>query len=416
MHRSLQPLAHAARATTLFSITATALAAAMVAPAAAQYTGDTIKIGVMGDMAGPYSGNGGPGSVLAARMAIEDFGGKVNGKNVELLTVDDQNKPDVGLNAARKWIDVDGVDTIVGGSASSIALGVQTLMREKEKPYLIAGSVSDQLTGKSCSPMSIQFLVDTYALPKAGVQTLLNQGKKSFFFVTVDYAFGAAFQAAATRFVEAGGGKVVGSVKHPLGATDYSSYLLQAQSSGAQAIVILNAGQDLSNALKQAAEFKIASGGQAVSVFGMTINSVAAMGQNVAQGLTFTDPWYWDRTDETRAWAQRFMARYNNQPPTYIMAGVYSAVTHYLKSVQASGTDAGPAVMAKMRSTPINDMTVKNASVRADGQVMRPVYAVRVKQPSQMKGKADHYEVLGELPADQIFRPLAEGGCDLAAK
>ncbi len=413
MHRLLSRT-FAAQAARL--ATTAALAAGLITPAAAQYSGDVVKIGIMGDMAGPYSGNGGPGSVLAARMAIEDFGGKVNGKNVELLVVDDQNKPDVGLNAARKWLDVDGVDTIVGGSASSIALGVQTLMREKEKPYLIAGSVSDLLTGKSCSPMSIQFLVDTYALPKAGVQTLLNQGKKSFFFVTVDYAFGAAFQAAATRFVEAGGGKVVGSVKHPLGATDYSSYLLQAQSSGAQAIVILNAGQDLSNALKQAAEFKIASGGQAVSVFGMTINSVAAMGQSVAQGLTFTDPWYWDRTDESRAWANRFMARYNNAPPTYIMAGVYSAVTHYLKSVQAAGSDTGPAVMAKMRSTPINDMTVKNATVRADGQVMRPVYAVRVKQPAQMKGKADHYEVLGELPADQVFRPLSEGGCDLQAQ
>ncbi len=393
-----------------------ALAAAFAAPAAAQFSGDVVKIGIMGDMAGPYSGNGGPGSVLAAKMAIEDFGGKVNGKNVELLVVDDQNKPDVGLNAARKWIDVDGIDAIVGGSASSIALGVQTLMKEKEKPYLIAGSVSDQLTGKSCSPMSIQFLVDTYALPKAGVQTLLNQGKKSFFFITVDYAFGAAFQAAATRFVEAGGGKVVGSVKHPLGATDYSSYLLQAQSSGAQAIVILNAGQDLSNALKQAAEFKIASSGQAVSVFGMTINSVAAMGQNVAQGLTFTNPWYWDRTDESRAWAQRFMARYDNNPPTYIMAGVYGAVTHYLKGLQAAGTDAGPAVMAKMRATPVNDHTVKNATIREDGQVMRPVYAVRVKQPSQMKGKSDYYEVLGELKPEDVFRPMAEGGCELAKK
>lgn len=395
---------------------AAAFAAALAAPAAAQISGDVVRIGIMGDMAGPYSGNGGPGSVLAARMAIEDFGGKVNGKPIELLVVDDQNKPDVGLNAARKWLDADGVDAIVGGSASSIALGVQTLMKEKSKPYLVAGTVTDLLTGKNCSPMSIQFLVDTYSLPKAGVQTLLNQGKKTFFFITVDYAFGAAFQAAATRFVEAGGGKVVGSVKHPLGATDYSSYLLQAQSSGAQAIVILNAGQDLSNALKQAAEFKISGSSQAVSVFGMTINSVAAMGQTVAQGLTFTNPWYWDRTDESRAWAQRFMPRYNNLPPTYIMAGTYSAVTHYLKAVQAANTDAGPAVMARMKATPINDMTARNVSIREDGQAMRPVYAVRVKQPAQMKGKYDHYEVLGELPAEQVFRPLAEGGCDFVKK
>lgn len=393
-----------------------ALALASAAPAQAQISDDTVRIGIMGDMAGPYSGNGGPGSVIAARMAIEDFGGKVNGKNIELLVVDDQNKPDVGLNAARKWIDVDKVDAIVGGSASSIALGVQSLMKDKQKPYLIAGTVTDLLTGKNCSPMSVQFLVDTYSLPKAGVKTLMSQGIKTFYFITVDYAFGAAFQAAATKFVEEGGGKVLGSVKHPLGATDFSSYLLQAQASGAKAIVILNAGLDLSNALKQAAEFKIADGGQALSVFGMTINSVSAMGQNVAKGLTFTNAWYWDRTDESRQWAQRFMPRYNNQPPTYIMAGTYSAVTHYLKAVQAAGSDVGPTVMTKMKATPINDMTAKNVTIREDGQAMRPVYSVRVKAPNQMKGKSDHYEVLGELPAEQVFRPLSEGGCEFVKK
>jgi branched-chain amino acid transport system substrate-binding protein len=398
----------------VLALTVGALAAG---PVAAQISDDVVRIGIMGDMAGPYAGNGGPGSVLAARMAIEDAGGRVNGKAIELVVVDDQNKPDVGLNAARKWIDVDKVDAIVGGSASSIALGIQTLMREKQKPYLIAGTVTDLLTGKNCSPMSIQFLVDTYALPKAGVQTLLNQGIKTFYFVTVDYAFGAAFQAAATRFIEAGGGKVVGSVKHPLGATDYSSYLLQAQASGAKAIVLLNAGADLSNAVKQANEYKITRGGQALAVFGMTINSVPAMGQEIAQGLQFTDPWYWDRTDETRAWATRFMARNaNNAPPTYIMAGVYSAVTHYLKAVQAANSDAGPTVIARMKATPINDITAKNASIREDGQVMRPVYAVRVKAPNQMKGKNDHYEVLGEIAPDQVFRPVAEGGCDFVKK
>lgn len=396
--------------------TAAALASLLALPVQAQISDDVVRIGIMSDMAGPYSGNGGNGSVIAARMAIEDFGGRVNGKPVELLVVDDQNKPDVGLNAARKWLDIDKVDAIVGGSASSIALGVQSLMKEKQKPYLVAGTVTDLLTGKNCSPMSIQFLVDTYSLPKAGVKTLLNQGIKTFFFITVDYAFGAAFQAAATKFIEEGGGKVVGSVKHPLGATDYSAYLLQAQASGAKAIVILNAGLDLSNSLKQASEFKIAAGGQAVSVFGMTINSVAAMGQAVAQGLTFTDPWYWDRTDESRQWTQRFMARYNNQPPTYIMGGTYSAVTHYLKSVQAAGTDAGPEVMAKMKATPINDMTAKDVRIREDGQAMRPVYMVRVKTPAQMKGKSDHYEVLGEIKPEEVFRPIAEGGCDFVKK
>ncbi|HSV54338.1 MAG TPA: ABC transporter substrate-binding protein [Burkholderiaceae bacterium] len=395
-----------------FAASAACACALLAGPAAAQISDDVVRVGIMGDQSGPYSGNGGPGSVLGARLAIEDFGGKLNGKPIELLVTDDQNKPDIGLNAARKWIEADKVDAIIGGSASSIALGVQTLMKEKQKPYLIAGTVSDALTGKSCSPMSIQFLVDTYALPKAGVQALLNEGVKTFYFITVDYAFGQAMQTEATRFIEQGGGKVVGFVKHPLGATDFSSYLLQAQASGAKAIVVLNAGLDLSNALKQAAEYKLTKNGQIVTVFGMTINSVSAMGLDVAQGLRIAVPFYWDRDPQTRAWAKRFMDRNNGVVPTYIHAGSYNAMLHYLKAVQAAGTDAGPAVMAKMKSTPINDFSMKNVSVREDGQVMRPLYAVQVKAPAQSKAKYDYYTVSDEVPAEKVFRPLAEGGCD----
>ncbi len=399
------------------ALTTVAAAIALAAGSAhAQISDDVVRIGVMGDVSGPYSGNGGPGSVLAARMAIEDFGGTVAGKKIELLSVDDQNKPDVGLNAARKWLETDKVDTIVGGSASSIALGVQTLMKEKQKPYLIAGTVSSDLTGKACSPMGVQFLVDTYSLPKAGVQLLINKGIKDFFFITVDYAFGAALQAEATRFVQAAGGKVVGSVKHPLGATDYSSYLLQAQSSGAKAIVILNAGLDLSNSLKQAAEFRIARGGQTVSVFGMTINSVTAMGLDTAAGLNITVPFYWDQDDATRAWSKRFMEKNNGVVPTYIQAGVYSAVNHYLKAVKDAGTDAGPAVMAKMKSTPVNDFMTKNAPIREDGQVMRAVYPVEVKTAAESKGKYDYYKIGSAIPAEQVFRPMSEGGCDFVKK
>jgi branched-chain amino acid transport system substrate-binding protein len=400
----------------LRAVLATAGLAVAASLAQAQISDDMVRIGLMADLSGPYSGNGGPGSVLAAKMAIEDFGSKVNGKPVELLTLDDQNKPDVGLNGARKWLETDKVDAIVGGSASSIALGVQTLMKERQKPYLIAGTVTSDLTGKACSPMAFQFLVDTYSLPKAGVKTLVDKGVKTFFFVTVDYAFGAALQAEATRFIEQAGGKVVGSVKHPLGTTDFSSYLLQAQSSGAKGIVILNAGLDLSNSLKQAAEFRITKGGQSVSVFGMTINSVGAMGLETAQGLSITVPFYWDRDDASRAWSKRFMDRNNGVVPTYIMAGVYSAVTHYLKSVQAAGTDAGPAVVAKMKATPVNDFMSKDVKIREDGQVMRPVYPVEVKTPAQSKGKNDFYTVGAAIPGEQIFRPLSEGGCDFVKK
>ncbi|QKV55361.1 ABC transporter substrate-binding protein [Comamonas antarctica] len=385
-------------------------------PAQAQISDDVVRIGVMADQTGTYSGNGGPGSSLAVRMAVEDFGGKVLGKPIEVTTADDQNKPNVGINMARQWIENEKFDTILGGSASSIAFGVSSMMKEKKKPYLIAGTVSSDLTGKMCSPMTVQFIVDTYQLANAGVTALLKQGVKSFFFITVDYAFGAAMQADATKFIEAGGGKVVGSVRHPLGASDYSSYLLQAQASKAQAIVVLNAGLDLTNALKQAAEYKLARNGQKVGVFGMTINSVSAMGLEVAQGLQITAPYYWDRNDESRAWAKRFMDKNKGVVPTYIHAGAYSATLHYLKAVQAAGTDEGVAVMAKMKATPVNDFSMKNAMIREDGQLIRPTYAIQVKTPAESKGKNDLYKVLEEIPGDKVFRPLAEGGCDFVKK
>ncbi|MES2509747.1 MAG: ABC transporter substrate-binding protein [Pseudomonadota bacterium] len=385
-------------------------------PAQAQVSDDVVRIGVMADQTGTYSGNGGPGSSIAVRMAVQDFGGKVLGKTIEVVTADDQNKPNVGINMARQWIENEKFDTIVGGSASSIAFGVSSMMKEKKKPYLIAGTVSSDLTGKMCSPMTVQFIVDTYQLANAGVTALLKQGIKSFFFITVDYAFGAALQADATKFIEAGGGKVVGSVRHPLGASDYSSYLLQAQASKAQAIVVLNAGLDLTNALKQAAEYKLARNGQKVGVFGMTINSVSAMGLDVAQGLQITAPFYWDRNEESRNWARRFTDKNGGVIPTYIMAGAYSATMHYLKAVQAAGTDEGVAVMAKMKSMPINDFSMKNVKIREDGQVMRPTYAITVKTPAESKGKFDLYKVGAEIPGEQVFRSLADGGCDFVKK
>lgn len=398
-------------------LTAAALGALLAAAGAqAQVSDDVVRIGVMADQTGPYSGNGGPGSTLAVRMAVEDFGGRVLGKPIEVIVADDQNKPDVGTNIARQWLEQQKVDTIVGGSASAIALSVSNMMRAARKPYLLAGTVSTDLTGKACSPMNVQFGVDTYSMPNAGVRGLLGQGAKTFFFITVEGAFGDSSLAAGRRFIEQGGGTVVGNVKHPLGATDYSSYLLQAQASKAQAIVIVNAGADQTNALRQAVEYRIGRGGQAITVFGMTINAVNAMGLDVAQGLQFTDPMYWDHTAETRAWAKRFMDRNNGVAPTYIMASAYTAATHYLKAVQAAGTDEGGAVMARMKATPINDFSMKNVRIREDGQAIRPVYVVQVKQPSESKGRYDFYTVKGELPGEQVFRPLADGGCDFIKK
>jgi branched-chain amino acid transport system substrate-binding protein len=381
--------------------------------AQAQFSDGVVRIGFMADMAGPYSGNGGPGEELAARMAIEDFGGKVLGKPIELVVADDQNKPNVGIATARQWIEADKVDAIVGGSASSIALGVSSMMKEKQKPYLLAGSMASDLTGKACSPMTLQFLTDSYARAKASIFYALKSGVKTFFFITVDYTFGKAWQEDATRFIEAGGGKVVGSVKHPLGTTDFSSYLLQAQASGAQAIVLADSGADMANALKQAVEFRLAKKGQRIVPLGVTENIIVSLGPKVAEGLLSGSPFYWDRDDATRAFAKRFMARNNGVLPTFIMATGYTAVWHYLKAVQAAGTDDGPAVMAKMRSIPVSDFAVKSANVRRDGQVLRPMMMVMAKGPGESKEKNDIFVVKGEIPLDDVYRPLAEGGCDL---
>lgn len=398
----------------LLTQAATVVAATMLcaAPARAQISDGVVRIGVMADQTGPYSGNGGPGSTVAVRMAVEDFGGKVLGKPIEIVVADDQNKPNVGIGIARQWIENEKVDAILGGSATSIALGVSSMMKEKKKPYLLGGTMSPDMVGKACSPMTIQFLTDGYSLAKASIVSALGQGVKTFFFITVDYAFGKQWQDDAARFIEAGGGKVVGSVKHPLGTTDFSSYLMQAQASGAQAIVLANAGADAANTLKQAVEYRIAKKGQRLVSLGLTINVPIALGPEVVQGLSLATPFYWDRDDDSRALAKRFVARNNGVVPTFIMTGAYTGVMHYLKAVQAAGTDDGPTVMAKMKAMPVSDFAVKNARVREDGQVVRPMYAVVAKGPGESKGKNDVYVLKGEVPIDQVYRPLAEGGCE----
>ncbi|MFO1327178.1 MAG: ABC transporter substrate-binding protein [Rubrivivax sp.] len=396
--------------------TAAAALALAAGAAAAQISDDVVKIGFLADQSGPYAANGGPGSALAIRMAIDDLGGKVAGKRIELLVADDQNKPDVGTNIARRWLEVDKVDAIISGSASSIALGVASLARQAGKPFIAAGTATSDLTGKACSPMNFQFVIDTYFMPKSSMQALLKQGIKTFYFVTVDYAFGAMLASESQRFVEAGGGKVLGTVRHPLGTTDFSSFLLQAQASKAQAIVLMSSGADLTNALKQANEYQIQEQGQLVTSTGMTINAVSAMGLDVAKGLRFVDPFYWDRDDASRSWSRRFMAGHKGVAPNYLQAGAYSAAMHYLKAVAAANSDDGAAVVAKMKSTPVNDFQMKNVAIRDDGQVMRPGYVVQIKTPAESKGPFDFYKVGAEIPADEVWRPLAESACELIKK
>jgi branched-chain amino acid transport system substrate-binding protein len=399
---------------------ATACAMTLVAatvistPVSAQgVSGNVIKIGVMNDQSGPYADNCGPGSVAAAKLAVEDAAGVLGGKKVEIVVADDQNKPDVGTSTAQKWVDNDGVDAIVGCSASSIALAVSDIMKDRKKPYMLAGTASSAFTNEKCSPMTTQWVTDTYVTPRTIVKSLLAQGDDTWFFITVDYAFGKAWQEDTTRFIEQGGGKVLGSVLHPLNSADFSSYLLRAQSSKAKVIAIANAGADFANVMKQAQEFGVSAGGQKLAPLGLFINNTHGIGLKVMQQVRLATPFYWDRTDETRAFTKRYQAAFNGRMPNEAQASTYSAVNHYLKAVAAAGSDDGDAVMSKMRALAVNDFEMKNVAIRADGQVMRPLYAARIKSPAESKYPYDYYEIVSTVAAADAWRPASESVCGL---
>jgi branched-chain amino acid transport system substrate-binding protein len=377
----------------------------------AQVADGTVKIGVLDDMSGPYAENSGPGDVVAVKMAIQDFGGTVLGKPIEMVSGDLQNKTDVGVEIARKWFDVEHVDAIFGLGNSAVALAVQKLALEKNRITVATVAATSELTGKACSPNGAHWVYDTYSLAKGAATAVVNQGGKSWFFVTADYAFGHSLETNAANFVKALGGTVVGAVRHPTGSADFSSFLLQAQSSGAQVIGVANAGADTVNAIKQAAEFGI-SGKQ--KIVGLLIQDpeIHALGLAAAQGLQFVEAFYWDQNDETRAFAKRFWKEYG-QPPTEVQAGTYSAVAHYLKSVQAAGTDDAKAVMAKMKELPINDFMTRNGRIRDDGRVIRDMYLLEAKSPKESTGDWDLLKVVATIPGDQAFRPLSESECPL---
>ena len=384
--------------------------------AAADFSDGVIRIGVMNDQSGPYADNCGTGSVTSVKLAIEDHGGAINGTPIEVVIADDQNKPDIGVAQAMKWVEQEGVDMVVGCSASSIALAVQDIMREHEKPYLVAGSATTETTNSKCSPMTTNWAFNTYTLAKGSVQAQLDQGLDTWYFITVDYTFGKAWQADATRFIEEAGGKVLGSTLHPLGASDFSSQLLQAQASGAKVIGIANAGGDLANVLKQAKEFGIAEAGQHIAPLGLQVNNVHAIGLQATQGLVVSAPAYWAMNDDTRAFTKRYSAAFDGRIPNESQLVTYSAANHYLKALEATGSDAGKDVMASMRATPINDMISENVSIRADGVVYRPMLSVKVKTPAESSGSWDYYQVQGWLNPDQIWPPLSESQCALVNK
>ena len=390
---------------------------AMAVPSQAQLSGDAVKIGVLNDMSGPYADITGASSVAAVQMAVEDFGGSVLGRKIEVIAADHQNKADVGASIARRWYDQDGVDVIIGLGASSVALAVRSYARDNGKLDIATSSGSSDLTGTACSPTGFHWMHDTYALAKTIATASVKNGGTSWFFVTADYSFGHALERDAARFVEQAGGRVLGSVRHPINSTDFSSYLLQAQSSGAKIIGLANGGNDTVKSVKTAREFGIVggSGGQSLASLLLMITDVHALGLPAAQGMLLSEGFYWDQSDEARAFSQRFFAR-RKVMPNMMNAGDYGATLHYLKAVQAAGTDEPKAVAAAMRRIPINDPTLKDGHIRSDGRVERDMYLFRVKTPAESHGEWDLYEKVATVPFKDAFRPLAEGGCPTAAE
>ncbi len=382
----------------------------LVALAQAQ-TPPPLKIGVMDGFSGVY-GDLTAGEVEAMQMAIEDVGGKVLGRSVEILSADHQTKPDVGASIARRWYDVDGVKMITGLGTSSVALAVRKVSQEKGLIDINTGAASADLTGPACSETGAHWVYDTYALAHVTGSAMVKAGGDSWFFLTADYAFGHALERDVSEVVKAAGGKVVGGVKHPLSTQDFSSFLLQAQSSKAKVIGLANAGQDTINSIKQAGEFGIVKGGQKLAGLLVFATDVQSLTLPVAQGLVLTEAFYWDQNDETRAWTKRYRAK-KDRLPSMLTAGVYSSTLHYLKAVQAAGTDDAKAVMAKMREMPVNDVMTKNGKLREDGRLVRDMYLFQVKAPSESKSKDDIYKLVATVPGDQAYRPLKEGKCPL---
>jgi branched-chain amino acid transport system substrate-binding protein len=384
----------------------TALGVAAIAHAQAPAP---LKIGVMEGFSGVY-GDLTAGEVEAMQMAIEDVGGKVLGRPVEILSADHQTKPDVGAQIARRWYDVDGVKMITGLGTSSVALAVRKIAQEKGLIDINTGAASADLTGPACSETGAHWVYDTYALAHVTGEAMVKAGGDSWYFLTADYAFGHALERDVTAVVKTAGGKVLGSVRHPLSTQDFSSFLLQAQASKAKVIGLANAGQDTINSIKQAGEFGIVKGGQKLAGLLVFATDVQSLTLPVAQGLVLTESFYWDLNDETRAWTKRYRAK-KDRLPSMLTAGVYSSTLHYLKAVQAAGTDDAKAVMAKMRELPVNDVMTKNGKLREDGRLVRDMYLFEVKSPAESKSKDDIYKLVATVPGDKAYRPLQDGKC-----
>jgi branched-chain amino acid transport system substrate-binding protein len=394
-----------------------AVGQAAKAPAATKagaISGDKVVVGVMNDMSGLYADIGGPGSLVAAQMAAQDFGGKVLGKPIEIVSADHQNKPDVGANKAREWYDTQGVDMIVDVPTSSVAIAVGKVAAEKKRVFISTGAATTRLTNEDCNAYTVHYVYDTYALANGTGKAIVQQGGKSWYFITADYAFGHSLESDTAAVVKANGGEVKGAVRHPLNASDFSSFLLQAQASKAQIVGLANAGGDTINSVKAANEFGLTKN-QTLAGLLMFITDIHSLGLKTSQGMMLTDAWYWDMNEETRKFGRRFFEKMKRMP-SFDQAGVYSAVTTYLKAIQAVGTDDADKVMAELKKTKINDMFTKNGYVRQDGRMVHDMYLMQVKKPEESKYPWDYYNVKAIIPAEQAFQPLSKSTCPMIKK
>lgn len=377
---------------------------------------EPVRLGVLTDMSGMNFDLAGEGSVVAAKMAVEDFGGKLNGESIEIIVGDHQNKPDIGSALARSWIDENNVKAIIDVPTSSVAMAVQEITRNKDVAFLASTAGSSDLTGKACSPTTAQWTWDTYALANGTGRAMTQEGGKKWYFITVDYTFGHALERDTAEAVKASGGEVVGAVRHPRETTDFSSFLLQAQASGADVIALANSSGDTMTALKQANEYGVAQGGQKIAGMLLFLSDVHSVGLETAKDLTLTTGFYWDYDDQTRAWSKRFGERMGGKMPTMVHAGVYSSVMNFLKAAEAAKSTSGKAVFDKMRTMDINDFFARNAKLREDGRMVHDMYLVQVKSPEESKGPWDYYKVLRTIPGDEAFRPIDKGGCSLVTQ
>ncbi len=393
----------------LIAVSSLALISGPAAADQSAMSDNAVVLGVLSDMSGVYADFSGMGSTTAVQMAVEDFGGTVNGVPIKVLHADHLNKADVGTAIVREWYDRDKVDAVLDASNSAVSLAVAGLTRDKDRILMIGGSSTTRLTTDSCSPNTIQYIYDANALSNVTAKALVESGKKKWFFLTVDFAFGHGLEKTTSEVVKAAGGTVIGSVRHPLNTPDFSSYILQAQNSGADIIGLANGGSDTVNAIKTASEFGV-SKKQSVASLLTFITDVHSMGLKQAQGIVLTTAFYWDMNDETRAWAKRFFERHKRMP-TMVQAGMYSATMHYLNAIKATKTDKASTVMAKMKETPVNDFFSKNGKIRADGLHVRDMYLMQVKDQADSKYDWDYYRVLAKVPADKAFSPMVPGAC-----